>query len=207
MSILELPVQVQVALITAVVGAITILVNIWIGTRNLNSQKQRRYIDTISNQRIEWLNNIREIFVEYTKCAAEIVMFQSIYLVHNLSAKDEKSKEFFQKIVKVNELKQKISLLLNPREFFSIKLNIFMEELVDLLLEANSNENQRKFKIINENIHYIQQVILKAEWKRILYEIEMGRKLEKEEVEKIFNDVAKDIDSEKFLELKTKPDF
>ncbi|PCD81622.1 hypothetical protein CNQ87_13290 [Lysinibacillus fusiformis] len=200
MSFLELQVPVQVAIITASIGAITLFLNTLLGKLNLTSLKQRRYIDTISKERIEWLNKIRDSFVEYTTLTSDLALLVTLYDLDRVTVEDEKGKEYFDKLLQLERVKQKIYLLLNPREIYSKKLNELFKQITDLLTVYISKPVDDDYKKLNNlitNIHFIQQVILKAEWKRIVIEIEKGKKLESEEVSKIFQDVAKHIDKER----------
>ncbi|WP_285394766.1 hypothetical protein [Lysinibacillus sp. fls2-241-R2A-57] len=200
MSFLELQVPVQVAIITASIGAITLFLNTLLGKLNLTSQKQRRYIDTISKERIEWLNKIRDSFVEYTMLMSELTLLVTLYDLDEVTVEDEKGKEHFDKLLQLESIKQKIYLLLNPKEDYSKKLSVLFNQVSNLLTEYISKSVDDDYKELNNlsaNIHFIQQVILKAEWKRIVIEIEKGRKLDSKEVSKIFQEVAEHIDKER----------
>lgn len=202
---LGLAVPVQVALITAFIGSITIILNTLIGKWNLSSLKQRRYIDTIGKERIEWLNNIRDSFVEFTMITSELATFMSIYNLDDLTVVDEEGKEYFTKLINLNAVKHKINLLLNPTEIFSEKLTTSLDQIVDDLLENNGilkdEVKMKDFRELRLNIEFIQQVILKAEWRRIIKETESGKKLKKEDVEKVFIEVATDIDKDRYILL------
>lgn len=200
MSFLELQVPVQVAIITATIGAITLLANTLLGKFNLTSLKQRRYIDTVSKERIEWLNKIRDSFVEYTTLTSELTMLVTFYDLGKMKVDDEKGQEYLDKLLQLEGVKQKIYLLLNPKEAYAVKLNLLSDEATKLLLKYVSTpiaNNGDELNNLNANVNFIQQVILKAEWKRIVIEIEKGKKLESKEVDKIFQDVAKYIDKER----------
>ncbi|MGE7694382.1 hypothetical protein ACQKNC_09705 [Lysinibacillus sp. NPDC094177] len=207
MSFLELQVPVQVAIITASIGAITLFLNTLLGKLNLTSLKQRRYIDTISKERIEWLNKIRDSFVEYTTLTSELTMLVTFYDLGKMKVDDEKGQEYLDKLLQLEGVKQKIYLLLNPKEVYAAKLNLLSDEGTKLLLKCVNKpiaDNGDELNNLNTNINFIQQVILKAEWKRIVIEIEQGKKLESKEVSKIFQEVAKYIDKERNEKLFSK---
>lgn len=191
-TFLNLAVPVQVAIITACIGAITIVVNTWIGKGNISSLKQRRYIDTISNQRIDWVNDLRDTFVELSILTTEFLILHEIHKVKSLEMNHEKNQERLAIIVKIGGSLKKTKLLLNPTEIYNKELIRRYTQLVDYLEEHDfSVEKHQK---LHDDLEYIQQVILKAEWKRIITEIEMGKKLKKPKVAKIFSEVAKEVD-------------
>lgn len=200
MSFLELAVPVQVAIITASIGAITLFLNTIIGKLNLTSLKQRRYIDTISKERIEWLNKIRDSFVEYTTLTSELTLLVTFYDLGKMKVEDEKGQKYIDKLLQLEGVKQKIYLLLNPKEVYAAKLNLLSDEATKLLLKYVNTpiaDNGDELNNLNTNINFIQQVILKAEWKRIIIEIEKGKKLKPEKVDRIFIEVAEKIDKER----------
>lgn len=200
MSFLELQIPVQVAIITASIGAITLFLNTLLGKLNLTSLKQRRYIDTVSKERIEWLNKIRESFVEYTTLTSELTLLVTFYDLGEMTVEDRKGQKYFDNLLQLEGVKQKIYLLLNPKEVYAAKLYSLSNEVIKLLLKHVNTpiaDNSDELNNLNANIKFIQQVILKAEWKRIVIEIEKGKKLESEEVSKIFQDIAKHIDKER----------
>ncbi|MGE7843093.1 hypothetical protein ACQKNX_20185 [Lysinibacillus sp. NPDC093712] len=200
MSFLELEVSVQIAIITLTIGALTLLLNTVLGKLNFTSLKQRRYIDTISEERIKWLNKIRDSFVEYTMLMSELTLLVTLYNLDEVTIEDEKGKAHFDKLLQLESVKQKIYLLLNPKEDYSKKLSVLFNQVSNLLTEYISQSVDDDYKELNNlsaNIHFIQQVILKAEWKRIIIEIEKGKKLKPEKVDRIFIEVAEHIDKER----------
>ena len=200
MSFLEFQVPVQVAIITASIGAITLLVNTLLGKLNLTSLKQRRYIDTVSKERIEWLNKIRDSFVEYTTLTSELTILVTFYDLGKMKVEDEKGQKYLDNLLQLEGVKQKIYLLLNPKEVYAAKLNLLSDEVTKLLLKYVNTpiaDNCDELNNLNSNINFIQQVILKAEWKRIVIEIEKGKKLNSKKVSKIFKEVAENINKER----------
>jgi len=200
MSFLEFQVPVQVAIITASIGAITLLVNTLLGKLNLTSLKQRRYIDTVSKERIEWLNKIRDSFVEYTTLTSELTILVTFYDLGKMKVEDEKGQKYLDNLLQLEGVKQKIYLLLNPKEVYAAKLNLLSDEVTKLLLKYVNTpiaDNSDELNNLNSNINFIQQVILKAEWKRIVIEIEKGKKLNSKKVSKIFKEVAENINKER----------
>ncbi|MEK3974760.1 hypothetical protein [Psychrobacillus sp. FSL K6-1267] len=190
-TLLGLQVPLQVAIITATIGAITLIINTLIGKWNISSLKQRRYIDTISKERIEWLNKIRNSFVEFSTTTLEYTILWDVYKAKDLEKEHEKSKQLYDALIKLHATSEKISLLLNPTEEFSIKHDGDCANLLDVLSEEKfiREEYTKRHAVL----HFTQQVILKAEWQRIIKEIEIGKKLQKSDVDLIYNEVSKEI--------------
>lgn len=89
-SLLSLAVPIQVAVITGGIGAITIILNTLLGREYLKILKHRRFIDTISTERIEWLNKIRDSFIEYSKLGTEL---QFMFKITNMNSSLESLSE------------------------------------------------------------------------------------------------------------------
>lgn len=171
-----------------------------LGKLNLTSLKQRRYIDTVSKERIEWLNKIRDSSVEYTTLTSELTILVTFYDLGKMKVEDEKGQKYLDNLLQLEGVKQKIYLLLNPKEVYAAKLNLLSDEVTKLLLKYVNTpiaDNSDELNNLNANINFIQQVILKAEWKRIVIEIEKGKKLNSKKVSKIFKEVAENIDKER----------
>ncbi|WP_342471967.1 hypothetical protein MHH70_16190 [Metasolibacillus sp. FSL H7-0170] len=131
----------------------------------------------------------------------------TLFNLKEITVEDEKGKEYFDKLFRLEKVKQKLYLLLNPTEIYSEKLNVLSNEVIKLLLRYDENPIDDKYDELgnlNANINFIQQVILKAEWKRIVIEIEKGKKLESKEVSKIFQEVAENINKERNEKLFSK---
>lgn len=138
---------------------------------------------------------------------SEVSMFVTLFNLKEITVEDEKGKEYFDKLFRLEKVKQKLYLLLNPTEIYSEKLNVLSNEVIKLLLRYDENPIDDKYDELgnlNANINFIQQVILKAEWKRIVIEIEKGKKLESKEVSKIFQEVAENINKERNEKLFSK---
>lgn len=141
--------------------------------------------NTISTQRILWVNKLRDHFVDFNKLAYEYSF--------NLNTKKRGVKtdfDFIEKHYELIALCNRIKLLLNPNEEFSKGLTEKLTEIIELL---NGDYSAKKYKMLIEDLNLIQQVILKAEWKRIKIEIKKGKLLSDKKVAKIYTDKAKSI--------------
>lgn len=143
--------------------------------------------DTLSKQRIEWLNSLRGKFVEFNNLAKEFY-----YNSNNINYKNEPIKtefNFLDKFNLLNRTQNHISLSLNPKE------SIHNDLISELSFVRNLLHNKPFSPLDLDNglkeIDYLQQIVLKAEWKRIKEEIKKGRELEPDEVSKIYSNISK----------------
>ncbi len=174
----------------------TSLISKEIGEKNVQSLEKRRLIDTISSQRIEWINSIRREFVEFNKLSHTYSMR---HYVARRVLNDNQNLDFGELYQDMVAAKNHIELLLNPQEIFSTKLTIELNKIMDSL---HVQEFVMKTYVYHkENAAFIQQVILKAEWKRIKEETARGEQISKEEMNEFFEEISKEIDSKKYNNL------
>jgi hypothetical protein len=183
-----------------VITLIGIAVTIIIGLLNLDASKSNRFISSINAERLKWINNVREVFSQFNKnCymyAKAVREAQSQY-DNGEEIKEEdvkKAEQTFQEIFYYLDL---IKLYTNPTEILSAKLHLAIDYMVNEILEKDFDTDE--YKQIKEDIHYYQQVILKAEWKRMKEEAKLGRELEEKEINKIFISTSSDIDEERYV--------
>ncbi|WP_096550372.1 hypothetical protein [Ureibacillus thermosphaericus] len=206
-------VQAQVAIISGIVGLFVTLINLLvtvimakrnekvsreISEKNIETLEKRRFIDAISMQRIEWINKLRDKFVEFISICTDLGMLTDSDISQRVKITDSEYKE---KVTRLAAIKADIEFLLNPTEFFSIKLNQYILKIIDTL----DKRDQSVFNTYMSNMQiiiFIGQVILKSEWKRIKVETEKGREIDEVEMAKIFNNVAEKIDAKKYKSIK-----
>jgi hypothetical protein len=163
-----------------------------IGKGNISSLEKRRLIDTISAQRIEWINKLRDEFVQFNKKTHTMSM-----LILSTKKGENTDYNFGNDYQEIIAFKNHIELLVNPTEFFSKKIIDYLERVLDSLISDDFNA----YKINKDYLSFIQQVILKAEWKRIKIETEKGEQINKEQMNEIFVGVAKEIDPDKYNKI------
>lgn len=170
----------------------TLIVGIWnlvIGTKN-------RYINNINAERIKWVNSIREAFANFNK---RIFVYANFLDRVNDGEEEDENKSIFPEIMYYNNL---IELYLNPIEILTKKLIVLQNELIDDL--STGSIDMKKCKKDLSIIRYYQQVILKAEWKRMKKEASKGREINDYTLSEIFIKTAIDVDKSKYEEyLKT----
>lgn len=208
-------------LVTLIGVVVAAAVNIWQTKRNIsksieenkkniNILVERRYIDTISQQRIEWLNKLRDSFVEINQ-----VIQRSIYIGVN----DPELNKFYELNFELKKYGYQLELLINPlelshKELLSFKRNIFRKideyhmkiistyskevKNVGNIAQANKllgrvQDDSREIEKLLYELIKVQQIILKSEWSRIKTEIELGKELDKREVEKIYLETSANI--------------
>ncbi|WP_435038778.1 hypothetical protein [Bacillus subtilis] len=141
--------------------------------------------NTISTQRILWVNKLRDHFVDFNKLAYEYSSNKNTYEKN----KEKPNFDFMEKHYELRALLDRINLLLNPNEEFSKRLS---EKLLEIIMLLKDNKyNVKTYENLTKELNLIQQVILKAEWKRIKIEIKKGKELSDKKVAKIYTDKAK----------------
>ena len=176
---------------TIIVGIIAAIINVIINWKSNKASKEQRFIQTISAQRVEWINNIRDLFSEYNKTA----FLQAIRLHELATVQASKIEDLKVQVVSLNN---HIELFLNPTEIVSKKLLEQQENITSMLIEADPNLNHDNIENSLLTLHYIQQVILKAEWKRVKEENRKGTEITDKRMMKIFQETAGKIDPKEY---------
>jgi hypothetical protein len=184
---------------TTTITIIGFIITITLGISNLVLGKSNRFIGTVNNERVKWINKIRELFSEFNQKAYILgrKIDQDLF-------KELDESELMSTIVHLNN---NIQLYLNPTEVLTKKLIRIQEEIVRLFLQSEINGfNYSAIEGRLLDLHFIQQVILKSEWKRIKQENLEGEEVSDYQMNEIFIRTAKNIDYEKFERL-LKEDF
>ena len=162
--------------------------------------RSARVADTISTQRIEWINNVRNCFADFHKS----VFLHSKILRKYPSQVHFDNDEIQQSISEAKYYSNLMELYLNPTE----KIVILLLESVNKCIkdiERPTNLSNLLLESLLKNyltkITAYQQVILKAEWQIVRKEIKNGKELDKTEKETIYFKVAKRIDPKIFEEM------
>ncbi|WP_342502872.1 hypothetical protein [Bacillus sp. FSL K6-1000] len=173
--------------VSIVIGIITIIIQ--------NKHARRTSIvETISRQRIEWVNKMRDNFVEINDQMFVHSVKWTTYL--RMLKKQESWNDnfnFFESITMLRKLRTNIALLINPSEKYAKELLNEITTVISLLREKEKYDP----KLVLEHrkkIQKLQQIILKAEWSRTKKEIQKGKVLTDRKVDKIYNKKAKELD-------------
>lgn len=150
-----------------------------LGHLSASTQDKQRIIQTIGVQRIEWINDLRRLFVEFNDA---IHTFQ-----FDIASEDLFPPEYFtNKYLSISKITNNIELYLNTEETYSSKLVIYMEQIEDDIMQDKYEEVKRKRELIG----FMQQIILKSEWKRIKEETFLGKELSSIRMREIVNEVG-----------------
>lgn len=157
----------------------------------LKSLDKQRIVGNIGVQRIEWVNKTRDVFVEYNTALINLNYINTVVNDDNIS---EHFGEIKRLAFELRRLINLVELLLNPVEPYTKFLLVNMKEVNKMVITGVKNE-ERYFKL-NDHITFSQNVILKAEWKRVKDETEIGEFLNDEKIEEIFKEIGKGINED-----------
>lgn len=170
------------------------VVTIILGIANLYASQKTRYINNINSERIKWINSLREHFSNFNK---------NFYIFANVQKEAGQGRELsveesyiYPEVIYYSDL---IELYLNPRELVSKKIINLQRIIKKTLVEENFDFDM--IKIMNGDIHYYQQVILKAEWKRLKLEVRYGREIDEKETREIYIETACFINNDRYMRL------
>ncbi|MEW4023037.1 hypothetical protein AB4Y69_04840 [Bacillus sp. YAF8] len=174
------------AIIAGVVSIVTGIITIVIQMKNA---RRTSIVDTISSQRIEWVNKMRDNFVEINDLIFIHSFKWSLYLKSEKNS--YKDYNFAESIAAIRRLKNNIVLLVNPSEEYAKKL---IKE-INIVLSLLPKEDFDRDKVLERNreILKLQQVILKSEWSRTKQEIQKGKVLTGDKVKNIYVEKAEEL--------------
>ncbi|QZN75512.1 hypothetical protein [Paenibacillus sp. DR312] len=174
-----------VTLSASLIAALCTLLTLW----QLNSsQGKQRLIETVTKQRIEWINKIRICFSEYSELMERISMIRS-------SGNKIDDLQF-----QLSYLSTHIDMLLNPKEVITQRYIEKRNQIKRYLLDDYSNEySPAEYYSMMLDLQYLQQVILKSEWKRLKRESSSGKEVN--DMNTIHLETAEDIDPGRFIRL------
>lgn len=163
-----------------------------LGEMSAETQGKQRLIETVSAQRVEWINRVRDYFSQFNK-----VTFQ-------IAEKRSENQEFGDINYELVYLVNHIELFLNPTEIITKKFIERKDVLSSYLLNDREGFSWNYYSSLMYELHYIEQVILKAEWKRLKEETKTG--IEVANMEEIHKVTAQKIDLAKYTAI-LKADF
>ncbi|KXY34470.1 hypothetical protein AT269_18325 [Bacillus cereus] len=181
-----------------------------LGEKNLKASEQRRYIDAISTERVNWINTMRERFSEYIKLAHLQMEGFNYWKARGFEELDEKaekkeielkenaSKELRERFFEITHVDVQITLLLNPKETISNKMMQLQHEIKSELNSTHyiSEFNFEELADLLAELIYLQQVVLKSEWKRVKEENKIGEEIDDDTMNSIYRSVAKKLNED-----------
>ncbi|MGN7489462.1 hypothetical protein [Bacillus altitudinis] len=161
--------QPSAVILASIIAPSIALVGVVITINNSSENNRKSMItSTITKERAAWLNRLRDAFAEFNGCTYRMMRLET-----KISAKKiYKSAEFSEIIVTMQKTQSYIELLLNPGEVPNKILFNRMKKCISQLTDTPMNF---EFTKTYKEVEYVQQVILKSEWKRINEEAE-GKK-------------------------------
>lgn len=122
--------------------------------------RQQFKATVISANRQAWINTLRDTVAEYQSC----VGVMSFLLVSENLANMINSSEFRERLARVEFLRSKIRLLINPNEADHVKL---VEIISEPVAGGLTDESLKRIGTARDEIAMISQKILKREWERV----------------------------------------
>ena len=119
--------------------------------------RQQFKANVVSANRQIWINTLRD-------CVAE---FQSVTLSVLITPAREHIEKFDEKIDRLNFLRSKILLLVNPLENDHQELCGLVQKVIEIIAEDDEKINRVKLHSAQEAIIQLSQKILKREWERV----------------------------------------
>ncbi len=170
-----------------------------LGEKNLKALEQRRYIDAISTERIKWINTMRDKFSEFIKLSY-LQMSDYSYWKNKLPEKIDGNaeKELINRFYDITYASIQISLLLNPKEIISDRIDN-LQNVIKSKLNSTHDIKNFEFKelaTLAEELMYLHQVVLKSEWKRVKEENKIGEEIDDAAMNNIYISVAKDLNKD-----------
>ncbi len=143
--------------LVATVGAL--LLGIWNFVQNYRLTRKTSFINTVTAQRVQWLEQIRQDVAKF------------IGLTHHWARSDLKGSDIENDILReIDQLRYVIRLRLNLNDAPDRKIAGLVERIPDLTHETKRDE---LFKAI-DNLTTATQEILKAEWEKVKKEAKDG---------------------------------
>ncbi|MCP1180520.1 MULTISPECIES: hypothetical protein [Bacillus] len=171
-----------------------------LGEKNLKALEQRRYIDAISTERVKWINTVRDAFSSYLKHTN--IQANEFHKLLESGTDVLMIDEIRERAFEITYISNRIYLLLNPVEPIFKKI-IEKHEKINKVLVANDWE-MFDIKRIGEwgtDLNYLYQVVLKAEWKRVKEENQLGTEITDERMNEIHISVAIKMDIQRYKQI------
>jgi hypothetical protein len=143
--------------------ATTFLLGLWNLFENRKSSGRTRYIQTVTNQRIAWIEQLRQ------DIAAFISLANSVGLDCKLGGVSERHER-----IELSRLRQVIRLRLNPKGDWDKLIDIQLTEAYELAYKTDvSNEHDLLNKL--DDLAVASRLLLKEEWEKVKFEAINGQ--------------------------------
>ncbi|UYG05741.1 hypothetical protein OCT51_10400 [Halomonas sp. LR3S48] len=140
--------------------ALTFAIGVWNLVLNYRNTRQTRFINTVTSQRIQWLEQLRQ----------DISSFAGLTYTWSASAMEGKPQEY--EIVRdIDKLRYLIRLRLNPNGEHDQKI----EELMDEVIRTTDPSQSSHLRELLSELTRETQLMLKAEWEKVKLESVSGK--------------------------------
>ncbi|TMN21901.1 hypothetical protein [Lentibacillus cibarius] len=164
-----------------------------IGKLDSRMQKERRFIDTISAERVVWINKLRESFATFNK---QLFVTSRMRNREKLNQPIDRG-DFNNCISELVYILNLIELYLNPTERPVKRLLDIGNDLIDQLTDSAGKVYLKdEYEKLVEEMTFHQQVILKSEWARVKEEAEKGEQIDDRRMKELMLESAKSIDKQ-----------
>ncbi|MCG9559869.1 hypothetical protein [Vibrio kanaloae] len=141
--------------------SIGIILTFVIGLINYRNNKKTSYINSVTAERVKWINILRENVSKYTGLTYH-------WVVSEIDPDSKESKEIIRELDQLNML---IRLQINPKEDLGKKVIAHLDKIPDLTHKSYEAELKSK---LHEMVKDVQE-LLKEEWDKVKDEAENGR--------------------------------
>jgi len=138
---------------------LTFVLGVWNLVNTYVQTRKTSFINTVTKQRIEWLENIRQ----------DVSKFCGLTYTWSVSRLEGKPEEY-EVIKELDQLRHVIKLRLNPDDTPDMKISALIDKIPELTNESKIEDLK---KAIRELIDETQQM-LKNEWEKVKRESEVG---------------------------------
>lgn len=146
-------------IVYAVGIVLTFILGIWNLINNYFQTRKTSFINTVTKQRVEWLEHIRQ---DVSKLCG---------LTHTWAfSKLEGKPEEFEVLKELDQLRHVIKLRLNPDDTPDRKIRALIDKIPDLTHESKHEELKKALRELTDET----QAMLKNEWEKVKLESEEG---------------------------------
>ena len=147
--------------IYAIAIAVTFLIGLTNIVYNIHINRRTTYINSVTAERVKWINALRENVSEYAGLTYN-------WVISDVEEGSEESKEILKKI---DYLRILIQLQLNPTEPLSQKIIEWIDEISYSTHESQKEQLKKNLRGMVADV----QCLLKEEWDKVKDEAEEGR--------------------------------
>jgi len=138
---------------------LTFILGVWNLANNYLQTKKTSFINTVTKQRVEWLERIRQ----------DVSRFSGLTHTWTFSRLEGKPEEF-EVLKELDQLRNVIKLRLNPDDTPDRKISALIDKIPDLTHETKHEELKQALRELMTET----QAMLKAEWEKVKRESEEG---------------------------------